>query len=89
MASAGHGVLRFGGRSYKFQIGGLGAGGIGFSEMQASGKVYHLTSASDFEGAYGQARMGWAIGRHGRGKLWLHNANASCWNSTPAERGLP
>ena len=29
----------------------------------------------DFEGVYGQARMGWAVGEQGKGQMWLQKSN--------------
>jgi hypothetical protein len=72
--SAGGGTLKFGGRSYPFRIGGLGAGGIGVSRLSASGAVYGLNQLSDFPGAYVEIRSGWAFGDQGKGRLWLKNA---------------
>ena len=71
--STGGGTLHFGGRSYPFKLGGLGIGGIGISTLDATGTVYNLRRLQDFEGVYGQARVGWAAGEHGKGDMWLQN----------------
>lgn len=34
---------------------------------------YNLTNLSDFEGAYGQARIGIVVGTVSAGQLWLEN----------------
>jgi hypothetical protein len=73
--SSGGGTLRFKGRSYPFKIGGLGIGGIGVSEIHATGTVYNLDRLEDFEGTYGQARAGYAIGKKGSGGFWLENGD--------------
>ncbi|MGJ0506782.1 MAG: hypothetical protein ACR652_06510 [Methylocystis sp.] len=69
----GGGTLEFQGKTHKFKIGGLGVGGIGASRLSASGDVYGLSKLSDFEGAYGELRTGWAVGDTGKGRFWLRN----------------
>ena len=69
----GGGTLHFKGKSYRFQIGGLGVGGIGASSIKATGKVYDLNDVADFAGAYGQARAGAVVGDTSTGQLWLQN----------------
>ena len=71
--AAGRGRLTFRGRTYPFTIAGLGVGGIGLSKLTATGNVYDLNSLPDFEGVYGQARLGWAVANKGGGNLWLSN----------------
>jgi hypothetical protein len=60
--TVGGGTLHFRGRSYPFKLGGLGIGGIGVSTLDATGTVYNLRRLQDFEGVYGQAQVGWAVG---------------------------
>jgi hypothetical protein len=69
----GGGKLHYGGKSYDFSIGGLGVGGIGASSIDAVGEVYNLNKLEDFEGAYGQARYGFAVVEKSAGELWLEN----------------
>lgn len=69
----GGGTLNFGGRSYKFTIGGLGVGGLGVSRIQAYGHAYNLKEIWQFPGVYGSARVGWTFGQSGDGTLWLQN----------------
>ncbi|MGO1079979.1 hypothetical protein [Inquilinus sp. CA228] len=69
----GSGTLRFQGKSYPFTVSGLGVGGIGVSTVEATGEVYDLAKADDFEGAYVQGRYGFAIGEESGGALWLKN----------------
>ncbi|OWJ59087.1 hypothetical protein BWR60_32595 [Inquilinus limosus] len=71
--NTGDGTLRFQGRSYPFMVSGLGIGGIGVSTLEATGDVYDLKKADDFEGAYVQGRYGFAIGEESGGVLWLKN----------------
>jgi hypothetical protein len=87
-ASAGGGVLRFRGKSYKFSTGGLGVGGMGVSKLTASGSVYNLNTPGDFEGVYGQIRTGWALGDHGRGRIWLQNPKGVLLKLTARREGL-
>src|SRR5262252_1886224 len=71
--AAGTGVLTFQGKEYKFQVGGVGIGGIGLSTVDASGEVYNLRDLAQFPGTYGQARYGFAIGKSSAGDLWMQN----------------
>jgi hypothetical protein len=73
--AAGGGTLHYHGRSYPFKLGGLGIGGMGISRLDAVGSVYNLHRLADFNGVYGQARTGWAIGDQGKGQMWLQNGN--------------
>ena len=73
--NVGGGTLHYRGRSHAFSITGLGFGGFGISEMRATGNVYNLHELDRFPGAYGQARMGYAAGDQGAGKLWLENTH--------------
>ncbi|WP_225769828.1 hypothetical protein [Inquilinus sp. Marseille-Q2685] len=69
----GSGTLRFQGKSYPFNVSGLGVGGIGVSTVEATGEVYDLAKVDDFEGAYVQGRYGFAVGEESGGALWLKN----------------
>ena len=71
--SGGKGTLRFGKKTYRIRLGGLGVGGIGAARISATGEVFNLTSLADFAGAYVQGRIGYAFGQ-GQGSLWLENA---------------
>lgn len=71
--STGRGVLHHHGRSYPFNISGLGVGGVGASTIEATGEVYNLPDAARFRGTYGQARYGFALGRMSGGDMWLQN----------------
>jgi len=61
-AQSGSGTLEFEGMEHDFKIGGLGIGGIGIQTVNAVGVVYNLEKLSDFNGTYGQARMGLTVG---------------------------
>ena len=69
---AGGGVLEYQGGQHKFNIGGLGVGGIGVQKIDAVGAVYNLTELSKFPGAYVQARAGATLGE-GKGVMSLSN----------------
>ena len=71
--STGSGTLTFKGRSYPFNVTGLGVGGIGYSKVNASGEVYGLESIEQFPGTYAQGRYGYAFGSTSAGELWLKN----------------
>lgn len=70
----GSGTLTFEGQTHRFRIRGVGVGGIGISEMTATGEVFGLQRLNDFPGVYGQARAG-AVGGDSqlRGGIWLQN----------------
>lgn len=84
----GGGTLYFHGRSYPFKLGGLGIGGFGISTIDAVGSVYNLRRLQDFEGVYGQARSGWAIGEQGKGQMWLQNSNGVYLRLKAKRQGL-
>ena len=84
----GGGVLTFEGKSYEFTIGGLGIGGIGASSIHAVGTVYNLQMLSDFAGAYGQARYGFAAGSESAGTLWLENSKGVYMELKAERKGL-
>jgi hypothetical protein len=86
--AVGGGTLHYRGRSYSFKLGGLGIGGIGVSTLDATGSVYNLRRLQDFEGVYGQARIGWAAGEQGKGDMWLQNANGVYLRLKARRQGL-
>ena len=69
---AGGGVLEFQGKEYKFNVGGLGVGGIGIATLNAVGAVYNMDDVSKFSGSYIQARAGATLGK-GKSSLSLSN----------------
>ncbi len=80
--------MYFRGRSYPFKLGGLGIGGIGISRLDAAGGVYNLHRLEDFNGVYGQARTGWAVGEQGKGQMWLQNSNGVYLHLRAKRQGL-
>jgi hypothetical protein len=73
--NVGGGKLDFKGKVYNFSIGGLGVGGFGVSKITATGEVFNMTDVTQFPGAYGQGRYGFAAGDVSKGELWLKNPN--------------
>ncbi len=71
-AQSGSGTLEFEGLEHDFKISGLGVGGIGIHTVNAVGVVYNLEKLSDFNGTYGQARMGLTVGK-GKSSIGLSN----------------
>lgn len=71
-ATGGDGELSYQGQSYKFKLGGMGIGLIGFTTVDAEGDVFNLKKIEDFAGAYVQGGADYAAG-DGQGVLWLTN----------------
>ena len=70
---AGGVVLEYQGKEYKFNIGGLGVGGIGVQTLNAVGAVYNMDDVSKFSGTYVQARAGATLGK-GKSSMSLSNS---------------
>lgn len=60
-ASWGSGVLRYQGRTYRFNVTGLTVGDVGISTISAVGNVYNLYRASDLGGNYAAVGAGIAV----------------------------
>jgi hypothetical protein len=73
-ASGGNGTLTFHGKTYAFELGGMGIGEFGGSKAVCDGDVYNLTKLEDFPGAYVQLKSGYT-GMGGKGSIWLKNSN--------------
>jgi hypothetical protein len=86
--TGGSGTLQFQGKNYRFKLGGLGIGGIGYSRIDATGTVYNLTRLADFNGVYGEARTGFAAGESGKGEMWVKNPNGVYLRLHAQRRGL-
>ena len=65
--NVGSGSLSYQGREYPFYVRGIGAAGIGASDIEANGEVYGLERVRDFSGAYVRAPQITV------GGLWLKN----------------
>jgi hypothetical protein len=70
----GHGTLGYNGKTYKFKLDGMGAGGYGVDKLSATGEVYRLKDIADFPGKYSELRGGIVLGK-GLGGLYIHNDN--------------
>jgi hypothetical protein len=70
----GNGVLTYKGQSYPFKAKGLSALGVGAEEITGIAEVYHLKAITDFNGVYGLAGAGGAIGTVGGGTAVLKNS---------------
>jgi|UniRef100_A0A7C5AND9 hypothetical protein len=57
----GRGWLTFKGKKYPIKIEGLGIVGVGYSKIDAIGKVYNLHHPMDLSGTYVQAGAGIAV----------------------------
>ena len=68
----GHGTLGYNGKTYKFKMTGLGAGGYGIDKISATGNVYRLNDIADFPGKYSELRSGLTLGK-GLGGYYIHN----------------
>ena len=86
--NAGSGTLSYHGSTYPFNVGGLGIGGIGASEIEAKGEVYGLQRLSDFAGAYVEARYGFALVTKSAGELWLQNRKGVVMHLKAKREGL-
>ena len=87
-ANFGDGKLHFQGKTYPFQVSGLGIGGFGISKIDAHGEVYDLKNIADFSGLYVQARAGIVLGTVGKGGLWLENTNGVYIRLTAKRTGI-
>ncbi|MGD9191733.1 MAG: hypothetical protein PVH58_07410 [Desulfobacterales bacterium] len=68
----GHGTLGYNGKTYKFKVTGMGAGGYGVDKLSATGEVYRLKDIADFPGNYSELRGGIVLGK-GIGGLYIRN----------------
>ena len=85
--SKGRGVLRFQGKEYPFKVGGITVGGVGYTELSATGNVYNLTDVSQFPGKFVQYQAGITLGK-GVGGLAVQNENGVRLNLTSSSEGL-
>jgi hypothetical protein len=70
----GHGTLGYQGKTYKFKLTGMGAGGVGIHKISATGNVYYLKDIADFPGKYSELRAGITVGE-GAGGYYIRNDN--------------
>lgn len=87
-AGGGSGTLTYQGKTYPFDIAGLGVGGIGISTVDAEGNVYNLTKLADFSGAYAAGQYGAVIGDASAGDIWLENEHKVILHLKAKREGL-
>src|SRR4051812_2641439 len=68
-AGGGRGTLTYQGKSYPFDIAGVG--GIGISKVGAKGEVYNLTDVAGVAGLNGLGQYGAVAGTASIGDMWL------------------
>ena len=60
--SGGKGTLKFGGKNYPLDIGGVSLGAtIGVTKAELVGQVLNIKQASDIEGVYSAGQAGYAV----------------------------
>lgn len=59
--NVGQGELKYNDRTYQFEIGGVGAGGVGIAKMNATGEVHNLKDIADFPGKYFEVKASGTI----------------------------
>ena len=59
--AVGKGKLGWNGQVYEFEIGGVGAGGVGINKIDATGQVHHLKDIRDFSGKYFEVKASGTI----------------------------
>jgi hypothetical protein len=70
---SGKGVLHYQDKDYPFTAKALTAGGVGYTEVKATGNVYFLNTIEDFPGTYEAMALGGAIGK-GKGGSRFKNS---------------
>ena len=85
------GELTYKGKKRKFEMKGLGIGGVGFSTSEATGIVYDMKSMDDFVGSYTSARSGITVGDDEFIKdrmIWLRNEKGVSIQLTTKKDGV-
>lgn len=75
------------GKQYKFTVRGLEVGGVGFSDVRATGQVYNLHNLSDFTGVYVAAEANVTVGS-GTGAQAMRNEHGVVINLSSAQTGV-
>lgn len=70
----GDGILRYGGRQYRFTVNGITVADVGYSRINGRGRVYNLRRVQDFSGTYAAATGEATVGQ-GLGGQVLRNGN--------------
>ena len=85
--SWGSGTLKFKGKEYPIDVKGLSVGDVGASSIEASGKVYHLKSLSDFDGNFTAVGAG-LTAAGGGGVATMKNQNGVVVDLVATTRGV-
>lgn len=75
------------GKRYQFTVQGLEVGGLGFSEVRATGDVYNLQNLADFSGVYVAAEAGATVGK-GAGVRTMRNEHGVVINLSSEQKGV-
>jgi len=71
--ASGKGTLFFKGKPYAFSASGPSLGGVGYTNVNATGTVHYLKDLSDFNGTYSGIGIGAALGE-GKGNSTFQNS---------------
>jgi hypothetical protein len=85
--SWGKGTLTYKGTHHSFSVDGLSVGDVGASEIDATGKVYHLKRLADVEGTYTAVAAGAAVGG-GAGVAKMKNVHGVEMDLQATARGV-
>lgn len=85
--NVGKGELGFDGQVYKFEIGGVGAGGVGINKVTATGQVYGLKDINDFPGKYFEVKASGTL-FVGAGGIAMENEKDVVIKLTSSNKGL-
>jgi hypothetical protein len=86
--SWGKGVLTYQGKTYPFRAKGVTALGVGAEKITGTAEVYHLKTVADFNGVYGLAGVGGAVGTAGGGTAVLKNRKGVEMRLHAQDKGL-
>jgi hypothetical protein len=75
------------GKQYKFTVRGLEVGGVGFSDVHATGEVYNLHNLADFNGVYVAAEANATVGS-GTGAQTMRNEHGIVIKLSSAQTGV-
>ncbi len=85
--AVGKGKLGWNGQVYEFEIGGVGAGGVGINKIDATGQVHHLNDIGDFPGKYFEVKASGTLVA-GAGAIAMENDKGVVIKLTSSNKGL-
>ena len=85
--NVGKGELGFNGQVYKFEIGGVGAGGVGVTKINATGQVHNLKNIRDFPGKYFEVKASGTL-VVGKGGIAMENDKGVVIKLVSSNKGL-